>query len=347
MKFLYVFMALFFSGQFSESQALSDDQLIRSLIPYDFFKVKNSSNEDNLTSQDIIYTKLNETFGAKNGIRFIVVNYAISAPVSSEVEFADLRVIKIPKVGQASILPKISYNLSNYITESSSELSAKDLNLDGINEIVVRNTDWKTNAARDYIFKWDGNNLVDVTPIIKNPEIRFSSSALRDAVYSDYPVDGKILISSSVPKIENREITGEITEIFQMDQTLVSKGTFEYFSIYEKPDKYPFEKSINITLDSAADYILELKNISEHKEAVRAEVKINANVVVAPQEFCADKPKENKAPANETDLNEDHLRGCKFKQSVSKNLSLLKVNTITVKLFGKKKSRMSLSIKKK
>ena len=332
------------------AQPLTDSQIIKNNIPAIFFTLKDNSTAEYLKTGNILNESVNETFNSKDGSRYLVVLYSTGTDVSQDDQMADLRVIKIEKKGNITISPKINYNLGDYPLEIGSKISVKDLNGDGIDEVFVTNTNWKDGAREDFLFRWNGSSLIDITPIIQDDSIHFKSSGLLNISVSDFTVGGKRILYSTTPKFVDKAFNGTLVQAYRYDNSLISEGAFDYLMTIQKLDKKPIEKSESVELKSEGDYVLSIKNISDHKDAVRAEVSINTNIVVKPSEFCMSLPsKDDKKVKSDDDgdADEDHLKGCKSKPDVSVNLSLLKVNMIKVKMYGKKNSRLQLTLKRR
>ena len=332
-----------------EVYALTDEQIIRNNVPPIFFTLNDFSTQKNLTKDEILFKFLNDTFGNKDGSRFLIVVYSSGIGVEPD-SLTDLRVIKISKNGTTTLSPKIDYKLSSYPFDAGCEISLQDLDGDGINEVLAKDTNWRDSSTEHYIFKWSNKVLVDITPIIKDDSINLESSGLLDMGVSTFTIEGKHLLYSRAPTIINKEFGADQQRIYQFrNGNLEEQGTFEYLTNLEKLNKGPAENVEVATLSVEGEYTLEVENISDHKDGVRAEVTINTNVVMKPADFCNSGlfnffKKDN---GDNSDANEDHLNGCKTKTKVSVNITLMKVNTIKVKLFGKKGSRIQVTLKKK
>ena len=349
-KLFATFLGLLFFGALdTEAQALTDEQIIKNNIPSIFFTLKDFSTQQNLTKDVVLFKYLKDTFNSRDGSRYLIVVYS-SGMGTEPHSLADLRVINIQKNGSTSITPKIDYRLSSYPLDVGCEIALQDLDGDGINEVLVKETNWKDDTNENYIFKWVGNSLIDTTPIIKDESIHFKSSGLLDMSISTFTIGGKHLIFARAPTIVNKEFGQDLHRIYQFsNNTLEEQGTFEYLTTVEKVGKLPIETAEGVTPATEGKYTLSVKNISDHNQGVRAEVSINSSVVIKSADFCSPPPpKENKIEkVVDGDANEDHQKGCRTKSEVSVDLTLMKVNTIKVKLFGKKGSRILVTIKKK
>ena len=314
-----------------------------------FFILKDNSTDKFLTTEDILFTFLKDSFGSNDGSRFLIVVYSTGIGIEPD-PLTDLRVIKISKKGFITVSPKIEYKKAAFPLDEGCEIFLQDLDGDGVNEVIATNTNWRTDSKINFIFKWFENKLLDVTPIIRDDSIHLRTSGLLDISISSFMIDGKRLIYSQVPNIVNKEFLTPLHRVYQLNNNNMEElGTYEYLTTVEKLSRNSTENVEVVTFDSAGEFMLTVKNISDQRAPVRAEVTINTNLVLKPSDFCLSPPaKVNKLEKDDdSDANEDHLKGCKTKSEVSVDLTLMKVNTIKVKLFCKKGSRVQVTLKRK
>ena len=229
-----------------------------------------------------------------------------------------------------------------------------DLDGDSVSELII--TDYTRGGfSRSSILKWSGTNLENITPL---------SSNNKSGIFSKLQIEAFPLIVSE----GSADRVGDTPrKKYQKVQQLTSNGfadvaTFDFFGIVIKESSEIEERFFEDKGLSKGHYTLEVKNLSKHKHAIRAEISIEDVVVLKPADFCKEKPKKfekqkdkkaNEIPEeDDDDLNEDGYKRCQFKNDIYTDVTLTKANdfsvtNINVKLYGNKNSRIQVTLKKK
>lgn len=110
---------------------------------------------------------------------------------------------------------------------------------------------------------------------------------------------------------------------------------------------------INHPFATEGQYTLTVKNVSDDNRAVRAEVTVNGNVVLKPQDFCSAPahPKNDKkwwdGHDDDDDRDDDHCKRCLPKNEAYAIVNMKTANEIKVKVYGRKDSKIQFSLVKK
>ena len=112
------------------------------------------------------------------------------------------------------------------------------------------------------------------------------------------------------------------------------------------------QKVFNPKLQTEGAYYLEVKNISEHNRPVRAEVIINGVTVLAPKDFCHSVPlalvNGKGVEDDDDDGNEDKFKRCPAKSGIIyAEVNVKKPTEVKIRLFGKKNSKVRITLDKK
>lgn len=246
-------------------------------------------------------------------------------------------------------LPKLESELGN-----CDEIQAVDVDGDGKPEIIITSRDPNSGSKEsDFrIFKWDGKQFADLTPLVTVDGEQ--TTAFRNAELINMGNSTLIVEKPWVMTLHGEpqgSTVGQSYKVYSVKNGKIEQQeALDFFEIFtKKADRPATPKLLSYEVPSAGTYIFEMKNISTHKYAVRAEVLVNGSVVMKPADFCEGSPKNKTkgSKGDEDDSNEDHLKGCKGKVSNYAIVNLKTKNTISVKIFGTKDSRMQLTIKKK
>ena len=338
----YIFLSVIFVvALHARSQSLSDTELVKKYVPSSFKLMKLKSTGKYLRiGAGIGFKFLSESFNNHEKSRYLISMYFTDR--FSGDNLCEIKVVKIQK-GIDTTLGAPSF-VSTDASNGCSGLQAIDLDADGTNEILLSKVSFRVNDGPS-IFKWTGNQLAEITPI------KDGVSILRDFVVTDSQLDGLPLLID-YPFKEGTEEPGvtnsnESTIVFQLSgQNFQNKGSFEFIEIIKKDSNAPGFFQSEFMLAGPGNYFLEAKNVSTHKNSVQAEITVNGRTVLKPSEFCSD-PGKSETSGSDGDLNEDNLRGCKAKSEVYVEVPLETKNTLTFKLYGKKKSRLQITLKKK
>ena len=339
-NFIISFLLLFVSLH-SNSQSLSDTELVKKYIPPNFQTIKRKSTGKYLRpGAGIGFKFISETFNNHEKARYLIAIYFTDR--FSGDNLCEMKVIKIQK-GNDTAAPGPTF-LSSDGANGCSGIEAADFDGDGVNEILLSKVSFHVNDGPG-VFNWNGLQLNEITPI------KDGVSILRDFVLTDSQLDGLPLLidypfkegadESAIPNFNDSVFVYQLS-----GKSFQKKGAFEFIEIIKKDSNSPGVFQGEFLLASPGRYFLEAKNVSVHKKAVRAEISINGRVVLKPGDFCSDVGKAERTE-QEGDLNEDMLRGCKSKGEVYVEIPLETKNTIAVRLYGNKKARLQISVRKK
>lgn len=328
----------------SFAKVLTDKQIVEKHIPPEFLKAMDISVDPPVpikkTDRRIKFVKSN--FGSKDGSSFLFVTYLL-AYSDYDRELREIRVIKINKDGSSIVLPSPP-NYQKIGIDPIHELNLVDLDGDGIDEVLLENFGERGPPEGAYILKWNGNILENITPSDSE-----GYTILSGFNYLVVPGLRPILYYKEYTKLNSKSdliTTFHATELTPTG--FVDLGAFDFVDTFYKEGNKFEEKEITEVKLKPGVYTLEVKSSSKHKKAVRAEVSVNGIIVLKPEDFCArnnEIKKEDKK--DEDDQNEDHHKNCVPKNEVYADVTLVKTNEIKVKLYGKKNSRIQVSLKKK
>lgn len=177
---------------------------------------------------------------------------------------AEIQIIKKTKDKSTSTTPKIEFRYGPNEIDADSDIKLLDLDSDTVPEVIVTNTDPSIDSKMSFVFGYNGATLNDLTPLLKIEDFGYRSTALVNAEFSTYDVDGQHLIWSYLPR------GGHIIQrLFQFSKERFQViGNYDWHMIAEKTPEY--EDIIN-TLKIPKDtvYVVEVKNISSHTAPVK------------------------------------------------------------------------------
>jgi hypothetical protein len=220
------------------------------------------------------------------------------------------------------------------------DIDTKDLDQDGQDELIIKVAEGReTNPP--LIFHWDGERMVDVTPMERN-SLGYLVVKLRTVQITDIPVKKKLLIVDF-----NENDLMEPRLIYELQNgKIVPQGSYSFISFLapQKNLKNEF-RILKHTLESEGEYTLRIRNLSDHKRAVRADVIINGSTVFKSKDFC-ESPQPSRAHKDkwsgnddDDDNDEDKCKRCTPKAEVYTTVHLKKENELKVKVYGKKDSK--------
>ena len=334
----------------AHAQKLTDEQIVDKHIPVEMLAARIMLDPPVQIDPSTIGKKFKKSnFNNKDGSRYIMAIYSTAHRGGIDKEAIEFLVIKIDKNDASSVLSRPKSYDSSFVAGSGIEMDLFDLDGDTVSELII--TDYTQGGfSRSSILKWSGTNLENITPLRSNN---------KSGIFSKLQIEAFPLIVSE-GAVDRVGDTPRST--YQKVQHLTSNGfvdvaTFDFFKVIVKEDKEIEEQEFeNIKLPEGL-YTLDVKNLSKHKHAIRAEISINNVVVLKPADFCIEKPKkieklkEKKgsevADDDDEDRNEDGYKRCQFKKDIYTDITLTKSNTISVKLYGSKHSRIQVTLKKK
>lgn len=350
-KHFYKFLIMLILSPFwAFAQKLTDKQIVDKHIPPIFFNAKDIRviPSEPIEKEDILRRYFKCNFGNKDGARYLLVVYDTSGSIVDNPE-SEFVVIKISKNGDSVVLPKLK-NYETFLFQDVSPVRCVDLDEDGIDEVIVTNLDTKGRNYDSHILKWSDANLEHVTPLNKEGYSILINLSYSWAVGGPKPV---LLFDEFHPAASPAE--DGITYRRAMELTnkgFLDLGTFDFVDYVIKDSHKVKEQVLSEIEIKPGVYTLDVKNLSKHEHAIRAEITLNGTVVLKPGDFCA-KPnsssaqKNSKGPDDESDKNEDGLKRCVPKSDVYADVTLAKVSSIKVKLYGNKHSKLLVSLKRK
>lgn len=340
-------------------ESLADKQTARDLVPAIFLQKKTFSKETVFLTKEAIGINVKaDSFKAADGSRYLVVIYYLLPDMTSGGGLTELRIVKIDKFGKATLLEKPNENIGPGQLENYCEIKLADLDNDGVNEVIIRTTDSKNEPASSFVYKWNGQNLTDITPTRRTGKSNLLYSVFDDLFISNQKISGKsILNNETLVALPNGNDYYTVTSLFILDKAGFTKlGDFDFAKVIEKNTHKYTEVTFNITSLKESMHLLSIKNISDHSHAVRGEITINDTVIFKPQDFC-DSPQSgvqnqatragNHVPDDDSDRNEDHYKHCMAKTDLHADIKINPSNVVKVRLYGPKGSRILLGLDEK
>ncbi|MDG0817956.1 hypothetical protein [Bdellovibrio svalbardensis] len=320
------------SSCFAKSDFKLPDAVLNSFIPGEFRKDSNGAANTVGDGVRVSYVevKFNRSFEKK-----FVVKYAISN--------GKCRMIVLSKDKKGYVAGGETLLNDPDQLQGCFKLTKYDLDQDGIDEVVVERID-NVAIMSPTILKWNGKQLQDVTPMDPtNP----ATSIFRNITIFEKPVQRRLIIldddfandqfsKSRIYRFENGkiELVGEYDLVSYLGNLNGSKV-----------------QNISGAFKEEGTYILTVKNVSDHNRSVRAEVVVNGSVVLKPQDFCKTLPPKKyvgrKDDDDNDDENEDHCRRCVPVSEAYAIVNMKTANEIKVKVFGRRDSKIQLSVVKK
>ncbi len=352
-KLQIIFLVSFICTALS-AQQLTNQQIVDRHIPPVFFQgfYKNIVPKIPIDRDAIMAQFIEDDFNSKNGTRYLIaIYYSHDGEVDNPQQ--EFSVIKVSKDGSSVVLPRVkNYDSLGY--SHFSHMEKYDLDGDDITDIVIENFDPQGQPTTAHILKWNGANLENISPLGKDG--RSILDGLTISVQEGLP---SLLFfdeyrPSGIPKV----IGTTYRRILELTpKGFVDHGTFNFVQTIFKEDKEVQVSTFNNVKLPAGLYTLEVKNLSKHKRAVRAEISVNGVVVLKPEDFCSKKPKKyvkkkdkkgnDIIEDDDDDNDEDNCKRCDPRKSIYADVPILANNNIVVKLYGKKNSKIQVSLKKK
>jgi len=315
--------------------AETDEQIIQKFIPKSY--IVDSSGTKNPVGNEIIYggeIHKRVDLDGKGTDNYLVVGYGGFGAKEPGTLLCSLVVIKVDSKNQTQMgdtVLKMPDELNG-----CSEIESYDFDGNKKQEVLIRRIDEKVDAAPSF-FSWDGGKLVSITP---TEMVQGHIQTVLDKIKL-IPTNGKVLIEAisedpSAPIQTFTLVNGQIS--------LQDTHTLLFFA--DNLTKQP--TIVNKTIPNG-DYILTVKNVSKHNRTVRAEVYVNGVLVLKPKDFC----KFPKAPIrwvkrydddDNDDHDEDHCKRCDPKAGVYAQIKVTGPIEIKVKIFGRKDSKLQISL---
>lgn len=276
-----------------------------------------------------------------NGLKkYLLVGYHAMGGQGSASLICELRVIKVEGTNYTLMDPTV-IQFSDEIL-GCNQFEVRNLDNDRKAEVIVYSIRGKEDGIAA-IFKWDGSKLVSITPTNVHQGQVFNS--LDRILISTEKIAGEYLIVSHSPSDPSEPKKSYVMK----DGKIILKETHAW-SAYLTNEKS--QKVFNPKLKTEGAYFLEVKNISEHKRPIRAEVVVNGVTVLAPKDFCHSVPlkvvKGKGVEDDDDDQNEDKYKRCPAKNGiVYAEVDIKKPTEVKVKLFGKKNSKVRITLDKK
>lgn len=330
------------------------EQIVQKFFPQSLSSLKNPLNKSSSKPLTFENGRLDYSYSAAdlNGNskdKYLVVLYR--AKYMSAHRSCELRVIDVK---ENKFTENTIYAFESSIEDCSKEFSLIDLDGDKRPEIVVKTEDKVGNEEAPNLFKWDGRKLVEITPTVIFESDRIN--ALRSVKITAAKINSSSLIidSPEVHYLHGEESGTSDDKTYKtyllIDGMLKQTSSYDFYDYTLKDaNEKPEWESLETRFLTAGDYILEVKNLSEHKKPIRAEVVVNGNVVLKPQDFCQSLPVGKPKPefVGADDLNEDKMKGCPPKADAFAMVNLKEKNDIKIRIFGPGGSAASISLKKK
>lgn len=330
----------------------SDKKIIESNFPKSISELRDEDTGKTLSLAEgnLRYLYKEAALGDNLQEKYLIVLY--QAFINTVDIACELRAIN-KRTGKISAAPISSIKDELY---GCDEIKIQDLDGDNKPEVMITTVDKVGANPYIYFFKWDGEKLIDLTPATNG------TPDFRAVTITDVKIDNKALIIDS-PAIyrlhgEESDISENKSEktYFLQDGKFVEIGSYDFFEIVTKKLK---SKVATTTFSprflTDGSYTLDVKNLSKHKKPIRAEINVNGNTVLKPQDFCqSPPPKDNKKNKhgkhhkhNDDDMNEDHHKGCKPKKDVFAIVNVKGPTEIKVQLYGPGDSALQISMKKR
>ncbi|MEK2688638.1 hypothetical protein [Bdellovibrio sp. GT3] len=319
-------------------QTAADANLVKANIPASFKSMKDSTGAVVSVGNGIGYQfEVAEFDGAGKG-RFLVVLYKGGLEIGNNL--CELSVIKV--VGtKGTVMPKATLNFSEELT-GCAEIELKDIDGDGRVEVLVKNANSKGQFDSPLIFKWNGKNLVDLTPVVT--EDGMALSAFRNMSISGGK-EGKSSLLIDSPMASSLDRNTRVLAVINGKVTLL--GTYSFYKLYPKIKTIAELRSETLALP-AGTYNLEIKNRSaDLTKAVRAQVQVGANIVIKPNAMCAGPAPKGYKPPNDGDGNDDKNKGCVPRKSTYVTIILKGNEVVKVTGYGATGSYLEISLLKK
>lgn len=345
-KLQIIFLVSFICTALS-AQQLTNRQIVDKHIPPVFFQgyYKNIVPKKPIDREAISVRFIEDEFNSKNGTRYLIAIYfSHDSRVDNPQE--EFSVIKVSKDGSSVVLPRVkNYDSLGY--SHFSHMEKYDLDGDDITDIVIENFDPQGQPIDAHILKWNGTNLENITPLGKD------GVSILEGLSLDIQEGLPALLFFD--EYQSRTKYRRILEL--TPKGFVDHGTFNFVETILKKDKEVQVSTFNDVKLPAGLYTLEVKNLSKHKRAIRAEISVNGVVVLKPEDFCSKKHKKyvkikdkkgtDIIEDDDDDNDEDNCKRCDPRKSIYADVPILANNTIVVKLYGKKNSKIQVSLKKK
>ncbi len=338
------------------AQNLPDEQIVDKHIPTEMLNTKliETDPPEQIDPSTIDKKFKISNFNSKDGYRYIMAIYSTLDRLGIDNEMIKFLVIKVNKDGASSVLSRPKSYDTPFSMGSNTEMELFDLDGDSVSELIITNNT-KGGFSTSSILKWSGTNLENITPLRSNN---------KSGIFNQLQIEALPLIVSEVFV----DSVGDIpSRTYQKIQKLTSNGfvdvaTFDFLGIVAKESIKTEERLFEVKDLNKGLYTLEVKNLSKHKHAIRAEISIDDVVVLKPADFCKEKSKKfekqkdkkgNEIPEDDDeDINEDGYKRCQFKNDIYTDVTLTKANdfsktNINVKLYGNKHSRIQVTLKKK
>lgn len=332
-----------FSYEFGDNAHLGADTITKYIPP----EVKTSAinaGQDSVYGKDLSVDTEILKFKRRRGSEYAVALYNNS-------DSCAVVVLKKSKNGY-TLMPKSELQEAGMLDQCT-DLEIKDLNLDGVPELII-NTIADKRPGPPIILKWHVNHLVDITPVEKTGAT--VKNALRTTLITDKPIKGRLEIldySTDDPASKRR--------IYYFDgERILLDGEYDYVTIIPSSGIKNQGNSaiaeaykLTPTFESDGEYTLTVKNVSDHNRSVRAEVTVNGSVVLKPQDFCSAPPQPKKdrkwwkGHDDDDDHDEDHHKRCVPKLEAYAIVNMKTANEIKVKVYGRKDSKVQLTLVKK
>ena len=351
---LILISALFFSpGGHGAQYSDADVKLVEQNFPKSILPDKDDDGRVLTVGNGLGY-HFEEVKLDTSGSRYFATLY--QAAISSREMECQLVVLKVDNKNKVQ---SFVASLNNHDELANcGDMSFKDLDGDGKPEVLVDTNDINSGAPNGspYIFKWDGKTIKDITPF--NVSGNRKITAFRSVEFVDAGKSVLILDSPATYHLHGEVMGVSNDKSFKsfalQNGSVVQTATFDYLKIFNKNTKKKKDETfvVNPTLVDGV-YTLDIKNLSGHNRAVRAEVTINGSVVLKPEDFCEAKPPKKtdkdawKGNDDDDDRDEDRCKRCKAKSEVYAIVNIKTANEIKVKMYGRKDSVLQLSLVKK
>lgn len=326
------------------AEDVKNAKIVEANFPQDLALLKDESSGAQLTLENGLgYAFEKVDFNTKDKSQYLAVIYKAAKSPSNVI--CKLVVIKLGAKSN-SVMSDSVLNDKDELGNCSN-IEIKDLDGDKKPEVLVQSSNSKGQSLAPFVFSWSGDKLIDITPtsVVDGDSI----SAFRKLSISDIKIGKSNLIIDR--PFESNDENGKIITYLVDNGKINSNGTFDFFDILEpKSKKKPAPIVLKPSFAEDGSYVLDVKNLSAHNRAVRAEVTVNGVIVLKPQDFCSAPPNRKNSDNqrdDDDDMDEDKCKRCSPKASAYAIVNLGKTNEIKVKVFGRGDSKIQLSLVKK
>ncbi len=329
----------FIFAEVAFAQSTAEIALIKKFVPTTFSQTKSTiSGETFVWENGLGYVSATAELNGVGKGRFLVVLYQVGdAPGSIRCQLSVIKVVG----NSGSLAGNTTLNYSRELANCT-DVSVKDLDGDGKGEVLVTTTNMKAEENAPFVFKWNGVNLVDLTPM--RTVQTFKVNNFRELSISDVK-DGSSLLLVDYPLDGSTDTQVKLYSLKSGKINLLN--AYPWYYLNQKTGSTPLLDSVTLSIP-AGTYILEVKNRSvDQTKAIRAQVQVGSNIVIKPNDLCSGPAPKGYKPANDGDNNEDKNKGCVARKSTYATVTIKGNEVIKITGYGATGSYLELSLLKK